>query len=85
MAIKKKKKKSKRSGFKKRIERLSRTAALLRLRGDVNRATSYERMADDLIEKVGDNAGFATQGRGVRRGEKLHTKLRFAKAKARKD
>jgi hypothetical protein len=84
-----KKKKAKRrsrgkAALLRRVERIARTAAVLRIRGQVQRAAAYDKKLDGLMDlaeaqRIG-GAAFERETRGRQRGGKLYHKV-FKRAK----
>lgn len=62
-----------------RVERIARTAAVLRLRGDVQRASHLDRVIDNLVSEaeVGNfgGAAFEREIKGRQRGDRLYHKV----------
>ena len=77
MPRKKTRKFSKKAKLLKRVERIARTAAVLRLRGNIQRAVSYDNKLDRLAEEA-EVLGLDTMDREVRgrqRGDRLYHKI----------
>ena len=62
-----------------RVERLARTAAVLRLRGNTQRASHLDRIIDNLVgeAEVGNfgGAAFEREVKGRQRGDRLYHKV----------
>ena len=77
------KKRKVRSKRLKRLERLARTAAVLRLRGKIDRAMSYENEIERIENQIGrssnpgetEGTAFAAVNRGQEAGRKIYQKL----------
>jgi hypothetical protein len=77
MPRKKTRRASKKAKLLKRIERLARTAAVLRLRGNIARAMTYDKQLDGLFDKA-DAMGvdaMENEVRGRQRGDRLYHKI----------
>lgn len=75
----KKRKVGKKAKLLKRVSRLARTAAVLRLRGNIQRANEYERTLDRVMDEaerigVGDRA-MDREMHGRQRGDRLYHKV----------
>jgi hypothetical protein len=78
-ARKRKRNTNKRGKLLKRVERLARTAAALRLHGNVDRAMSYDKKLNSVMDEaerlnIADKA-FEKETKGTQRGDKLYHKI----------